>query len=226
MPSLRERTVLESIIRNYIETGEPVSSKRIAKELGDLDSSPATIRNVMADLAEAGYIKQPHTSAGRVPTQKGYRFFVDTCMRTTPLTEELEMEFREVEDWAACLRLITRQTHLYTIAALEDDSSHFNFGMGEMLGNPEFENPELVHSFGRLVDRLFEDMDDYRNALTDDTPRVFIEEENPIPEARFVSIVAAPVDRKSIILAIGPSRMDYEAAISVLYNLSSIKIHF
>lgn len=226
MPSAREKTVLESIIRNYIETGEPVSSRRIAEESDDLDSSPATIRNIMADLAEAGYIRQPHTSAGRVPTQKGYRFFVDTCMRTAPMTQELEMQFREAEDWAARLRLITRQTHLYTIATLEDDSSHFNFGMGEMLGNPEFENPELVHSFGRLVDRLFEDIDDYRNALTDDAPKVFIEDENPIPEARLVSVVAAPVHRKCIILAIGPSRMDYEVAINVLHNLRSIKIHF
>lgn len=76
----RKKTILTAIIANYLETGEPVGSRTISK-LPDLSLSSATIRNEMADLEELGYIVQPHTSAGRIPTDKGYRFYVDTMMK-------------------------------------------------------------------------------------------------------------------------------------------------
>src|SRR4051812_41817271 len=72
--SPRERAILHSIVRAYIDTGEPVGSRTLSR-LRDLPLSPATIRNVMADLADEGYLAQPHTSAGRVPTGKAYRDF-------------------------------------------------------------------------------------------------------------------------------------------------------
>ena len=75
----RKQTILKVIISNYLETGEPVGSRTISK-LSDLNLSSATIRNEMSDLEELGYIVQPHTSAGRVPTDKGYRFYVDKVM--------------------------------------------------------------------------------------------------------------------------------------------------
>ncbi|MBR3041170.1 MAG: heat-inducible transcription repressor HrcA [Eubacterium sp.] len=75
----RKQTILKVIISNYLETGEPVGSRTISK-LSDLNLSSATIRNEMADLEELGYLIQPHTSAGRIPTDKGYRFYVDKVM--------------------------------------------------------------------------------------------------------------------------------------------------
>ncbi|MBR6451598.1 MAG: heat-inducible transcription repressor HrcA [Lachnospiraceae bacterium] len=75
----RKRTILFAIIRNYLETGEPVGSRTISK-FTDLNLSSATIRNEMSDLEEMGYIMQPHTSAGRIPSDKGYRFYVDQLM--------------------------------------------------------------------------------------------------------------------------------------------------
>lgn len=75
----RKTKILQAIIRNYLETGEPVGSRTISKYT-DLNLSSATIRNEMADLEELGYILQPHTSAGRIPSDKGYRFYVDTMM--------------------------------------------------------------------------------------------------------------------------------------------------
>ena len=78
MDGLDERKVkiLEAIIRTYLETGEPVGSRTISKYT-DLNLSSATIRNEMSDLEELGYITAPHTSAGRIPSDKGYRFYVD-----------------------------------------------------------------------------------------------------------------------------------------------------
>jgi heat-inducible transcriptional repressor len=75
----RKKVILENIIRTYLETGEPVGSRTLSKDEA-LDVSPATIRNEMADLEEMGYIVQPHTSAGRVPSDKGYRLYVDQML--------------------------------------------------------------------------------------------------------------------------------------------------
>ena len=83
----RKTVILKAIIKNYLETGEPVGSRTISKYT-DLNLSSATIRNEMADLEELGFIVQPHTSAGRIPSDKGYRFYVDSMM----LEHEKEVE--------------------------------------------------------------------------------------------------------------------------------------
>ncbi len=86
----RKVRILKAVIQNYLETGEPVGSRTISKYT-DLKLSSATIRNEMADLEELGYIVQPHTSAGRIPTDKGYRLYVDDMMRQ----KETELQDRE-----------------------------------------------------------------------------------------------------------------------------------
>jgi len=75
----RKLKILQAVVRNYLATGEPVGSRTISKYT-DLNLSSATIRNEMADLEELGLIFQPHTSAGRIPSDKGYRLYVDTLM--------------------------------------------------------------------------------------------------------------------------------------------------
>lgn len=87
----RKITILKAIIKTYLETGEPVGSRTISKYT-DLKLSSATIRNEMSDLEEMGYILQPHTSAGRIPSDKGYRFYVDQIM------QEKEQEVTEVKE--------------------------------------------------------------------------------------------------------------------------------
>ena len=76
----RKSKILYTIIKTYLDTGEPVGSRTISK-MSDLNLSSATIRNEMSDLEELGYIVQPHTSAGRIPSDKGYRFYVDRLMQ-------------------------------------------------------------------------------------------------------------------------------------------------
>lgn len=88
----RKTKILNAIIRTYLETGEPVGSRTISK-YADMNISSATIRNEMADLEELGYIVQPHTSAGRIPSDKGYRFYVDNLMK------EKEQEVSEMKSF-------------------------------------------------------------------------------------------------------------------------------
>ena len=82
----RARILLKTLVERYIEDGEPVGSRALARFSG-LDLSPASIRNIMADLEEMGYIASPHTSAGRIPTPRGYRLFVDTLLTVKPLQQ-------------------------------------------------------------------------------------------------------------------------------------------
>src|SRR5215471_5573434 len=83
----RARNILYAAITEFISTGEPVGSRTLAKKYG-LDLSPASIRNVLSDLEESGFLHQPHTSAGRIPTDKAFRLFIDTLMQVRSLAPD------------------------------------------------------------------------------------------------------------------------------------------
>lgn len=105
----RKMKILQAIVRNYLETGEPVGSRTISKYT-DLNLSSATIRNEMADLEELGYILQPHTSAGRIPSDKGYRLYVDTMMaeKEQEVKEMKELLLEKEEKMDAMLRRVAK----------------------------------------------------------------------------------------------------------------------
>src|ERR1035437_1198563 len=83
----RQKSALSSIVQRYVGNAEPVGSRQVSKDIVD-SLSPATIRNVMSDMEEMGLIDQPHTSAGRQPTERGFRVWVDQIMPATPLSEQ------------------------------------------------------------------------------------------------------------------------------------------
>jgi heat-inducible transcriptional repressor len=115
----RARTLLKALVERYIADGQPVGSRTLSKAAG-LDLSPATIRNVMADLEELGLIASPHTSAGRMPTARGYRLFVDTMLTARPLDEaQQDPEVRAMLQPDQPQRVITQA------ASLLSNLSHF-----------------------------------------------------------------------------------------------------
>ena len=125
----RKAIILKAIIKNYMETGEPVGSRTISK-LPELNLSSATIRNEMSDLEEMGYILQPHTSAGRIPSDKGYRFYVDEILREKEIeTEEFkDLMFKKVDKLETVLKqlakIIARDTNY--AAMISGPSIHSN----------------------------------------------------------------------------------------------------
>lgn len=125
----RKITILKAIIRSYMETGEPVGSRTLSK-LPDLSVSSATIRNEMSDLEEMGYIVQPHTSAGRIPTDKGYRFYVDELMKEkdTELTEYKDFVFQRMDKLEYVLKQLAKMLAANTnyAAMISGPSSHKN----------------------------------------------------------------------------------------------------
>ena len=120
----RKSTILKAIVSNYLETGEPVGSRTISK-MSDLGLSSATIRNEMADLEELGYIIQPHTSAGRIPTDAGYRFYVDRLMEEKVEVEEERGSLLERVDRMELLlkqvaRVLASNTNYATLVTAPD----------------------------------------------------------------------------------------------------------
>src|SRR5262250_1631696 len=89
----RAKRILQAIVHEYLATGDAVGSRTVTRRHG-IDLSPATVRNVMSDLEEAGLLKQPHTSAGRVPTDQGLRFFVDSLLKVRALSSKETDELR------------------------------------------------------------------------------------------------------------------------------------
>jgi heat-inducible transcriptional repressor len=138
----RAQYLLKTLIERYIADGEPVGSRALSKFSG-LDLSPATVRNVMADLEDAGFIASPHTSAGRVPTPKGYRFFVDSLLVLQPLGER---EIHRLEGQLSA----ERPTELVAnAAALLSQLTHFAGVVATPRRSPMFRHLEFL----RLSDR-------------------------------------------------------------------------
>ena len=126
----RKKRILQAIIEEYINTAEPVSSGNLVKTL---DCSSATIRNDMAELEKIGFIEKPHTSAGRVPSQKGYRYYVDELIHEDKLTKkEIELIRDRLETKVNSLEELTKIatttlseiTHYTTIAVSPDVQTH------------------------------------------------------------------------------------------------------
>lgn len=224
----RQQIILEAIIREYIRTARPISSAELVEDL-DLDVSPATVRSEMLKLDELGYLEQPHTSAGRVPTDHGYRFFVDNAIDEILLDRSERGRIRELfthdtlEDFAReCSRTIAHITRAFTAVGTDDDMLT-DRGFTEILDEPEFQDIARVKQFGRLIDLLDEDM---QSLIEDDGERILIGGENPMKEARPYTMIIShwthPKGFKGFIALVGPRRMDYQKNISLIRYINSL----
>ena len=133
----RARILLKTLVERYISEGEPVGSRTLSKHAG-LDLSPASIRNIMADLEEMGFVASPHTSAGRVPTPRGYRFFVDTLLTVRPLDQ------RAVSQLESSLTPSDPQRLMTAASTLLSDLSQFAGLVMTPRRSPAFRQVEFI----------------------------------------------------------------------------------
>jgi len=154
----RERQILNAVVLSYITTAEPVGSRSVVRRFG-LDLSAATVRNVMADLEEMGYLEQVHASSGRVPTDRGYRYYVDYLMRVQELTqaerERIEREYTEqLKDADEVLRqtshLLALITHQAGIAEAPGDRTAVVHRIELVSVAPQRLAVLIVDNFGRV----------------------------------------------------------------------------
>lgn len=155
----RQNRILKAIIEEYITTADPVASQQLEKKF-NLGVSPATIRNEMADLTDKGFLKQPHTSAGRIPTPQALRFFIDHLMQEKSMSLADEVAAKE-QVWDARLDFdkLLRQTSLAlatrtkSLAIVTTDSGDIYYsGVANILNTPEFYDIDVTRTVLSLLD--------------------------------------------------------------------------
>ncbi|MCL2740478.1 MAG: hypothetical protein FWE47_04740 [Oscillospiraceae bacterium] len=226
----RQTKILKAIIESYIATGEPVGSRTLSK-IGDMELSPATLRNEMADLVDMGLLEHPHVSSGRVPTDKGYRYYVENIMPRpiVPFDEKERLKTLIEEKSSQVHGLVREIADLYskminyTVFSLPSEVSEqiVMRGITNFLNFPEYSN---IAKAKRVLDFLDDD-DALKNALaplsaSEQKMDIIIGDENIAEEIKDCSIVVSKYKSKDgrvgTIGVIGPKRMDYGKAISTL----------
>lgn len=207
MLNTRQSKILDILINEFINTAMPVSSGTVF-DIGGLDVSCPTIRNEMADLTERGYLAQPHISAGRVPTERGYRFFVDEIMQETKRRRKRRLDEAEsINDIAEKISRICSDLILFS----ESEGSLRHIGLRKVLNNPEFENRDAVVSFIDEVENLNMSL---AYDIEDDV-NIFIGSENPFFKRNKYSMIISRVG-DGFISIVGPTRMNYRRNLNLL----------
>ena len=223
----RQTQILKCIIDEYIETAEPVGSEVLEKKHG-LGVSSATIRNEMAILTNLKYLKQPHTSAGRVPTPKAMKFYVDQLMEEKQMSLAEEVKAKEsvwdsrdnLEDLIEeATHSLAARTNNLTVAALDDGRS-WHAGLANVFHNPEFTDLDICSSVFSFLEEETRMIDLFFKRLMGQSPvEVIFGEELGWEEFEPVGVVATRFKTKNHLGAlgiVGPIRLRYQTIIPVL----------
>jgi len=232
----RRRAVLSAAINKYIRKAGPVASEDIAESF---DLSPATIRNIFAELEEAGYLTHPYTSGGKIPTDKGYRYYVDFLNSQIDLLDdeknkimrEYKKGIRKLEDaLEETTEVISETTHYAGIVSfLEWQDRLFYKGLSRILEHPEFKDSQKI----RLLISALEEKQHLLEIINrdfNDKVKVYIGHELGCPEMADCSLVVSSYKRKKKtqgkIAVLGPARMEYEHIIPALAYISDVLSDF
>ncbi|MEX1997622.1 MAG: hypothetical protein WEA04_03025 [Candidatus Andersenbacteria bacterium] len=227
----REAYILGGVVREYIRTARPVGSTALQHRF-NLALSPATIRAILRELEAAGYLVQPHTSAGRVPTDQGYRYYVDhvrlrelTAGQRHTLRQELQRMQEEYRHLARTIsKLLSRRSHAMVVSGVVSTGELQEAGLHEVLNQPEGDHLAAV----REMSAVLEGIDDYVAQLAHlaSETTVFIGKENPFFSAEHISLVVqtitSPLVPQMVLVVVGPKRMHYHRTLSLVQALATI----
>ncbi|HYU64788.1 MAG TPA: DeoR family transcriptional regulator [Candidatus Paceibacterota bacterium] len=231
----RQKQLLDFIVREYVKSAEPVGSALVFGK-GNFQVSPATIRNDMQVLENQGYLAQPHTSAGRMPTDKAYRWFVNTLLSQ----EDYDIptrDKRKIEDTLiragdnphelnrTAAQVLQELSDSAVIANIRGARDFYKVGLTSLLGFPEFQEFEQIFqltSFFEHFDQLFNQVEqEILGTLKDELGfGIFIGRENPFQSTGDETVIVAqynlPHRYAGSLTVIGPTRMDYRRNIGLV----------
>ena len=230
----RQEKILECVIEEYTSTALPIGSK-ILVEKYKIKASPATIRNEMAELEEEGYLYQPHISAGRIPTDKGYRYFVEELMKDRELSKREQIKLQEelLKLRAQNMRLSRTSAKLLSgitgnlaISGILDKDEFDDFGMRDLLSEPEFQKLDDVCRLAETMDYIDEMFDKIVQEMKEGETKIFIGAENPIGKISNCSMIVSPYKlsngQRGVLALIGPKRMKYAKNKSLIEYIKKI----
>jgi heat-inducible transcription repressor hrcA len=222
----RQQAILVAIIEQYAEIAAPVGSVTLAKLFG---VSSATIRSEMAKLEEMGFIEAPHTSAGRIPTDKGYRFYVNgiTAAQMTELPSGIDSSTKVIEAHVNSNVDTSDKAIRRAVDGLVEMTGNFGFasfgsslymnGMTQLFSQPEFDDGDHVQAVAKLIDNIEPWL---REAAPDEPLNVFIGSENPIGKSSGATLIISKFKSSSggdnYIGVIGPTRQNYRRTMELV----------
>lgn len=220
----RQAKLLSTIIEQYAEVAAPVGSVLLAKLF---NVSSATIRNEMVELERLGFIAQPHTSAGRIPTDKGYRFYVNNITRLhddAPVVEtrnskaiatRVENSGEPSQAIKSAVDSLVQLTHNLGLATIGDQL--YISGYSHLFGHPEFVEPDHAREVAVLLDNLEPWL---REAAPNEALNVYIGSENPVGRSAGVSLIISryrsPYSDNSYVGVLGPTRQSYRSVMGLV----------
>jgi transcriptional regulator of heat shock response len=228
--NIRQQKLLATIVKEYSETAEPVGSQELGEKY-NLNISPATIRNEMVVLENKGYISQPHKSAGRVPTDKGYRFFVNELMQRFELSEKerhrlktelVKLQASHEQLGRSISRLVSEVSGQAAFTLLPHDASAT--GLSQIITEPDLSDPHTMKG----VAELFDHIDQHAGKLMKQAQgqEAFIGTEVPLPMPKNMSLIVSNIKMKNgkrgLIGIVGPKRMSYAKNLSILEYLAKL----
>ena len=227
----RQKEILNRIVADFIDLAQPISSEFL-EEKHHFGICPATIRIEMQKLTDGGYLIQPHTSAGRVPTDKGYRFFVNNLFEKGIPEEKdfLKLEDlieREIGDRVRFLQSLTKNLASFSsnlaLGYLFDEDLFWKEGWEDVLGEPEFKETKVITDFADVIRHFEKEIEDIK---INSGIKVYIGKENPFSKVKDFSIIISkchfPNDGKGVLAIAGPKRMAYDKNINSLNSLTKL----
>lgn len=227
--SERQQQILEYVIELYVKTAEPVSSFDLVEEY-DLGLSSATIRNDLMTLEKEGLLMQPYTSSGRVPTDLGYRYYVNRMKQKEAVLKEyaqytssLLTSLASMQEIHLKLKMLLHQISEYSGNVAIGKTSNdliFEEGMNRFLSQPYFNNLNFVKDALTDLDEAKRRMDDIARLTQTGSYQLYIGEENPISSLRNYSVIVGKCkideDEEGIIVMIGPKSMEYQKNLALI----------
>jgi transcriptional regulator of heat shock response len=226
--NMKERTqkLLDYTIRNYIKTAQPVGSSLLMEKSG-LNISPATIRNELMELEQNGFLFQPHTSAGRVPTEKGYNFWLENNIREKEVKKSYKNNLEKIKDGfkkdnERLIKEIAKEVSEITKSAVIigfNENEVYYTGISNLFSQPEFRKYELIYTISEVVDDIEEILPRLFSEVKEETS-VLVGSANPFsPEC---SIMISNISQNHLFTLLGPIRMDYEENKAVIKYLKEL----
>lgn len=219
--NIRQKKIFSAVIEEYTNTAVPVASELLVEKY-NIKMSPATIRNDMNELEEEGLLYQPHISAGRIPTDKGYRYFVEEIMKDKKLTPEeqkklqrelLKLKVQNKRLTKTTAKLLSVLSGNLAVSGLLKKEEFAEFGMSELLAEPEFKKLDEVCRLAEMMDSIDENVDKLSKGLKIGETKIFIGKENPVTEMPDCAMMVSPyklkTGEKGVLALIGPKRMRY-----------------
>jgi len=230
----RQKKILSVVIEEYTNMAVPVGSDVLAKKY-NLKVSSATIRNDMNKLEEEGLLYQPHVSAGRIPTDEGYRYFVEEIMKDKELSREdqqklqremLKLKVQNKRLTKTTAKLLSVLSGNLAVSGIPNKDEFAEFGMRDLLNQPEFQQLDEVCRLAEVMDSIDINVDKLVKGMKVGETKIFIGKENPVLQMPDCAMMVSPYKLKSgergILALIGPKRMRYAKNKSLLNYMKKI----